>query len=93
MHHQYSAEKIVWWRKDSRENKLKKVEHSFKMDFIEFIHNFTLHCYRWLVEPNQHSWELYVYPIVIRCCLQKNITETENKFLMFFFVFPIYAIK
>lgn len=57
MHHRYSVNKVAWWRKDSMENKSKKVEHSFKADFVDFIYNFTLHCYRWLVEPNQHSWE------------------------------------
>lgn len=52
----------VWWRKrpsdlNEKKNQL-EIEKSFSDELVEFFHNFTLHCYRWLVQSDRSTWEL-----------------------------------
>lgn len=51
------GKRIAFSKNAVEKKKLPEKEQSFKEDMVEFIQNFTLHCYRWLVEPNQHSCE------------------------------------
>lgn len=50
-----------WWKanKEPTEDD-KKRKHSLSSDTRVFLQNNSMHCYRWLVEPNQSGWELLV---------------------------------
>lgn len=48
-----------WWKPKSSDDD-KKLKHSLSYETREFLKNYSMHCYRWLVESNQSGWETLV---------------------------------